>query len=58
MVSTLAKTLTRTALLSWIVFTTIELAVPTLVTRSFSPHWFLAAFLIGAIWWHLALTKR
>lgn len=53
-----AKTLTYVSLISWVLFVLLELAVPTLVSRIFNPHWFLLLFLAGAVWWYNLLIKK
>lgn len=55
---TVAKTLTYTSLFSWVGFVVVELILPTAVTRLFNPHWFLAVFLIGAVWWYNLLVRK
>jgi len=54
----LAKMVTYVSLISWIFFVLLELLMPTSVTRLFSPHWFLLAFLIGAIGWYNLLVRK
>jgi len=58
MKTSVAKTLTYTSLLSWMVFVILELLVPTMVTRVFNPHWFLLLFLIGVIGWYNQLVRK
>ncbi len=53
-----AMTLTYAAFVSWAGFVIVELLLPTAVTRLFNPHWFLALFLIGAVWWYNLLIRK
>ena len=53
----IAGRLTVVSFWSWVLFVVIELVLPSSVMRIFSPHWFLLAFVIGALWWYYLLKR-
>ena len=54
----IATSLYRISALSWVVFVALELLRPTTVTRLFSPHVFLATFMVGVAWYYFARVRE